>query len=266
MASRAGTHPSTVDTSMPQRLLDVLFPPRCVHCETPGALLCAACRAKIAAPPGPRCEHCDLPLYARGGTRCAMCVRLVTQGQTSAVDRIVVASIYEGPLGSAIRALKFRRQRRLAAPLGSLLIDAARRVGLAVDVIIPMPLHAGRRRERGYNQASLLARPLARTLGVPLREDLLIRSRATQPQTRLTVSQRHANVSDAFALTALAATALAGKRIALVDDVTTTGATLDAAAHALRAARPAAIYALAVARPARAPSDLLEPVERMEQS
>lgn len=266
MPSGAETHPSTMDASLPQRLLDLLFPPRCVHCETPGALLCVACRADIAAPVGPRCEHCDLPLYARGGTRCAMCDRLVTQGQSSAIDRIVVASVYKGPLGSAIRALKFRRQRRLAAPLGGLLIDAARRAGLAVDIIIPMPLHVGRRRERGYNQTSLLARPLARALDVPLREDLLLRSRATQPQTRLTVSQRHVNVSGAFTLTALAATALAGKRIALVDDVTTTGATLDAAAHALLAARPAAIYALAVARPPRAPSDLLEPVEPIEQS
>lgn len=265
MAYRAGTHHLTPDASLPQRLLDLLFPPHCVHCGIPGALLCAACAAAIVEPPEPRCERCDLPLYARGRTRCAMCDRVIAQGQTSAMDRIVVASVYEGPLGSAIRALKFRRQRRLAAPLSGLLINAARRTGLAVDVIIPMPLHAGRRRERGYNQSSLLARPLARALDVPLRNDLLIRSRATQPQTRLSVSQRHANVSGAFSLTTLAAAALAGKRIALVDDVTTTGATLEAAADALLAAQPAAIYALAVARPARAPSDLQEPVEWMER-
>ncbi len=266
MAHDAGTHPFTASASLPQRLLDLLFPPQCVHCGASGALLCATCSAAIAAAPEPRCKRCDRPLYTRGRTHCALCDRLVAQGQTSAVDRIVVASVYEGPLGSAIRALKFRRQRRLAAALGGLLIDAARRAGLTVDVIIPMPLHARRRRERGYNQASLLARPLARALGVPLRDDLVIRSRATQPQTRLNISQRHANVSGAFTLTTMAAAALAGKRIALVDDVTTTSATLAAAAEALLAAQPAAIYALAVARPARTPSDLPEPVEWMELS
>jgi ComF family protein len=115
-----------------------------------------------------------------------------------------------------------------------------------------MPLHVARRRERGYNQATLLARPLARALRIPLHEGALARTRATQPQTRLVHSDRRANVAGAFALVSPAMTPLlAGKRILLVDDVTTTGATLDAAAVALLAARPVAIYALTVARPMR---------------
>jgi ComF family protein len=161
----------------------------------------------------------------------------------------VIGTRYEGAARSAIHALKYRGQRRLAAPLAYRLAEAALRAGAQVDVIIPMPLHVARRRERGYNQAALLARPLARALGAPVNERALVRIRATQPQTRLNHVDRRANVAGAFALANSAARTLAGRRIALVDDVTTTGATLEAAAEALLAARPAAIYALAVARP-----------------
>ncbi|HEX8994806.1 MAG TPA: ComF family protein [Ktedonobacterales bacterium] len=237
--------------SLPQRLLDLLFPPRCVHCGVSSEPLCASCRLAIHEPPTPRCARCDRPALATTSSRCGACDALLRGPAQPALERIVVAVEYEGPTGSAIRALKFRGQRRLAQPLVSLLVGAALRAGLRADVIIPMPLHLARKRERGYNQAALLARPLARTLGAELREDLLARVRATQPQTRLSRVDRRANVAGAFALTAPAAVALAGKRVLLVDDVTTTGATLDAAAEALLAGRPAAICALAVARPVR---------------
>lgn len=238
------------DASLPQRLLDLLFPPRCVHCGAAGEPLCAACRGSVREPPAPRCARCDRPLLAEAGSRCAICVASEREYGGLALERIVVASVYEGAIGSAIRALKFRRQRRLALPLARLLADAARQADFAADVIIPMPLHTQRRRERGYNQAALLARPLANALKIPLREDVLTRSRATKPQTRLSRRDRYANVAGAFALASPAvAPLLAGKRLVLVDDVTTTGATLEAAAEALLAARPTAIIALAVARP-----------------
>lgn len=244
-------NPLGVGGSLPQRLLDLLFPPRCVHCGSSGALLCATCAGGIHAPPAPHCDRCDRPLFAMAGPRCSLCLALLREERPPALERIVVAVEYDGPAGSAIRALKFRGQRRLAPPLALLLADAARRAGLALDVIVPMPLHVGRRRERGYNQAELLARPLARALGVPLAGRLLTRTRATQPQTRLSRRDRLVNVAGAFALAAPSAVALlAGKRIVLVDDVTTTGATLEAAADALLAARPASVCALAVARPA----------------
>ncbi len=251
MTAKQTTPTRELATSLPQRLLDLLFPPRCVHCRASGALLCADCRGQIHEPPAPRCARCDRSLGAIAGLRCPQCAALFRDAGSPAVQRIVVASDYEGPAGSAIRALKFRRQRRLAPSLAELLIEAAQRAGVTPEILIPMPLHASRLRERGYNQAALLARPLARALRVPLRDDLLIRARATQPQTSLNRHERHANVAGAFALTALATTLLAGRRIALVDDVTTTGATLDAAADALLAAHPAAIYAFVVARPTR---------------
>lgn len=251
-AKASASNPLRVGGSLPQRLLDLLFPSRCVHCGASGALLCGACAGAIHAPPAPRCDRCDRPLFGAAGPHCPLCAALLREAGRPALERIVFATEYAGPAGSAIRALKFRRQRRLALPLALLLADAARRAGLAPDVIVPMPLHVKRRRERGYNQAELLARPLARTLHAPLAAHALARTRATQPQTRLSRRDRLANVAGAFALTSpTAAALLAGKRVVLVDDVTTTGATLGAAADALLAARPAAVWALAVACPMR---------------
>lgn len=239
--------------SLPQRALDLLFPPRCVHCRQTGEPLCADCFSAMQTPADPRCDRCDQSLGAAVGPRCAACRVLASAPRPPALDRIVVALRYDGATRSAIRALKFGRQRRLAYPLAFLLTEAALRAGVEVDVIIPMPLHSARRRERGYNQATLLAHPLARALGAPVNERVLARIRATQPQTRLNHIERRANVAGAFGLVG-PAEAMEGKRIALVDDVTTTGATLEAAAEALRVARPAAIYALAVARPVRSGS------------
>ncbi|HEX8731204.1 MAG TPA: ComF family protein [Ktedonobacterales bacterium] len=241
--------PLTLAEGLPRRLLDLLFPPRCVHCQTTGAPLCGACAALIHAPPAPRCSRCDCPLLGASGPRCRACVALERAPTPPALARIIVAAEYDGPVASAIRALKFRGQRRLAGPLAALLDGAMRRAEPRADLIIPMPLHAERLRRRGYNQAALLARPLARALGVPLRDDALLRTRASRPQTRLHASERRANVAGAFALAPGVGATLAGKRIVLLDDVTTTGATLESAAEALLAAHPAAIIGLAVARP-----------------
>ena len=124
------------------------------------------------------------------------------------------------------------------------------------DIVIPMPLHASRQRERGYNQAEALARAFANLQGLRLRSDLLERTRATEAQTRLSREERRRNVAGAFALTSPAAAAtISGKHILLVDDVTTTGSTLDAAAEPLRAAGAASVWGLAFARPAPGVSD-----------
>ncbi len=255
--ARTGAAPrAALTASLSRRLLDLLFPPRCVHCHALGEPLCAACLSAIQRAPAPRCARCDLALFGHAGPLCSECAAISRTGPP-VLERIVVASVYDGSVASAIRALKFRGQRRLAQPLARLLFAATVDAELAPDVVIPMPLHSMRRHERGYNQATLLARPLARALRVPLREDALARTRATQPQTRLSRPDRHANVAGAFALTSSASRAqLAGKRLLLVDDVTTTGATLAAAAEALRDARPETILALAVARPMRSASPL----------
>ncbi|HEU0028650.1 MAG TPA: ComF family protein [Ktedonobacterales bacterium] len=229
-------------------LLDLLFPPRCVVCGAAGADLCAACLGKIRRPPEPRCSRCDAPLADGRRARAGMCGECAIGVFAPDADRALVGAVYEGAVRAAIHALKYQGKRRAAEPLAGLALAAWRASGLDADVIVPVPLHRSRTRERGYDQAGLLARSLARGAGLPLRGDALARTRATLAQARLPASERQRNVAGAFSLLPGAA-GLSGRTILLVDDVVTTGATIQAAASALREARPAAIYALAVARP-----------------
>lgn len=234
-----------------QQLLDLLFPPRCVSCGASGAVLCAQCLASMRAPEPPLCHRCGRSLAASPPAQSArLCPFCESGGEIPHLDGLRAAGVYEGAVRQAILALKFRGQRRVARPLANLLAACYAREALSADLIVPIPLHSSRRRERGYDQARLIAQPLAAQLHIPVRTDLLVRQRATRAQMTLSRSERLTNVAGAFALTSPAASSvLAGKRVLLVDDVTTTGSTLDAAARALRGANPAAIWGLAVARP-----------------
>ena len=232
-----------------QRLLDVLFPPRCVGCGAGGAVLCRACRATVRPVTPPLCARCGEPLVETARVSSVICAACASGGFPAALAGIRVAAHYDGPLRKAIQALKFNGQRRLAEPLGDLLVDALRHAGWPLEVLVPVPLHPTRVRERGYNQATLLARRCGARVGASVREDALIRGRATTAQTRLSAAERRTNLVGAFALAGRGAADLAGKHITLVDDVTTTGSTLAAAAEALAALHPAAVWGLAVARP-----------------
>ncbi len=240
-------------------LLDLIFPPRCVVCGASGADLCAVCAGKIRRPPAPRCARCDTPLAGEIAAPGGLCRECVTGVLAPALDRIIVAVVYEGPVRSAVHALKYYRKRRAALPLAGLALAAWRASGLRADVIVPVPLRRDRVRSRGYTQADLLAASVARGAALPVRRDLLARVRDTAAQARLTASERRRNVVGAFGLRPGAAPALTGRTVLLLDDVVTTGATVQAAASALREARPTAIYALAVARPPLPSSDAPEP-------
>lgn len=228
-------------------LLDLLFPPRCAGCGRSGAALCATCLASVRPPAPPLCARCGRPLPASTPSVCVDCA--AGHGPRH-LDAARSCAAYEGAVRNAVLALKFRGQRRVARPLGELLASDARRAGWRPDVVVPVPLHRDRRRARGYNQAELLARACARRLGVPCATALMVRARATRPQVGLAAVDRRANVAGAFGLARPWDVAgLADKRILLVDDVLTTGSTLDAAAEALRAVAPAAVWGLAVAQP-----------------
>jgi len=219
-------------------LLNLLYPPHCVVCERGGAWLCADCTADVALLPAPWCPHCGRPTNAP--QLCAAC-----RAQPSYLMGIRSVGYYATPLREAVHALKYEGVRVLAEPLAELLMAFWSRSALPVSVIVPVPLHRSRSRYRGYNQAMLLARAFGRRAGMPVVAECLVRSRATRSQVGLNAEERRANVRDAFVCNN---EALRGERVLLMDDVFTTGATLEACAQALLEGGAVGVWALTLAR------------------
>ena len=195
---------------------DVLLAPRCAGCGDPGSWFCVTCR-----------DQCE-PFSLAG--------RLP----------IRAAGAHAGPLRAAVRRLKYGGEPALAEDLGALVaLELARDLarGVMVDVVVPVPLHRSRAKTRGYDQAALLAHAVARHAGLPLRS-ALHRIRGGRPQVELDRVARAANIRGAFVAEA---SSLRGLRVALVDDVATTGATLMDASAAARAAGARAVRAYVVA-------------------
>lgn len=227
-----------------QRGLDLLFPPQCAGCQRDGSLLCPACWQTMQPLAPPLCQICGTPLSTTTET-CPACRyhRLRFHG-LRCVNR------YQGPLRKAIHALKYDGQQRLAEPLGLLLAEAFRRYGMQADGIIPLPLHPQRQLQRGYNQAVLLARICATDLKIPCLEEIVLRQRATPAQVGLALHERQQNVAGAFALAPDALARLARSHsLLLIDDVSTTGATLEACAAPLYAAGIARVWGLVLGKP-----------------
>jgi ComF family protein len=158
----------------------------------------------------------------------------------------------EGTLREAVYGLKYKYIQELAAPLGEMMIAYYNRAPLPADLLIPVPLHRRRRRERGYNQSALLAQQLGQATQISIRQDVLRRHRYTRSQTRLNAQERSQNVRGAFSCRdpQSAAQAFAGKRLLLIDDVATTGATLRACARVLKDQGALSVWALTLARAA----------------
>ena len=219
-------------------VLDFLLPPRCGGCRAVGSWLCLPCRTKIRRLEEPLCRRCGVELEtARRECGCRARLKALTQLRS--------AVAYEGPAEAAIQRFKYHRWRKLAAPLAQLLAERLAVEGVAARWVVAVPLHRDRQRQRGFNQAELLAAQLRARMGLSTPEGELIRTRSTPPLVGRDRLRRFENVKDAFAWRG---DRLNGESILLIDDVATTGATLDACASAIRDAGSGPVTGVSVAR------------------
>jgi ComF family protein len=231
-------------------LLGLVFPDQCVACGVGISRrvqhgVCASCRARVddleLAPPW--CPSCGTP--AAGGTG-DVCIPCLLESPPYSAARSF--GYYRDELRSLIHALKFHNRRDLGHVLGPRLAAACLATWRPeeLDLIVPVPLHSSRERRRGYNQSALLARAVAPELGVAFAERVLVRVAATLPQVGLSVAERRSNVRGAFRVRD--AGSVKGRRVLLVDDVFTTGATAGSAAQALLRAGALRVSVATVAR------------------
>jgi ComF family protein len=215
--------------SLRLRMLDLLLPSACALCglASEGAV-CAGCEEQFLAP-RLRCARCGNPV-ASGGP-CADCI-----AGGGAFDATVVAADYARPLDQLVLQLKFGARLALAPWCARVLRDAvlARRGMALPELLCPVPLGAGRLAGRGYNQALEIARPLAKALGMPLEPRLALRARETLAQSTVAPGERRRNIRGAFTLAPHTMALVRGRHIGVVDDVMTSGATLEELAATLK--------------------------------
>ena len=224
--------------------LELVFPPQCAGCGLPGMEFCHRCAQRVEPLPQTICLHCGAPQR----TTVSLCDNC--RARTRALTLSRAAALHTEPLRQAIHALKYEDRPQLAEPLGRYLVAAFRQkpwtaISNDIDAVVPVPLHSERFAERGYNQSELLAAKLSTDCGLPLQPAWLMRIRPTRQQVGLSPSERQTNVVGAFRATA----DVAGKTLLLVDDVYTTGSTLEACARAALDAGAHAVYALTLAVP-----------------
>lgn len=218
-------------------VVELFFPAHCIGCGRAGGFLCPACEGSLPGLLPPLCPRCGLPQAVEP---CPACHRLSLD-----IDGIRSPYRFEGLARRAVHLFKYENFKALAPVLGGGLVEYLSRHPLPGEVIVPVPLHPARLRERGYNQAELLARGLGEGLGLPVSPGALTRRRPTPPQARLTARpQRWQNMEGAFQ----GGNGVAGKEVLLVDDVATTGATLNAAARALKGTGAKRVWGLTWAR------------------
>jgi ComF family protein len=233
--------------------LDLLFPPLCIACRKPvgepGAL-CAACWQPIRFLEGPMCDRCGLPFEFDPGaaTLCGGC-----HSRPPAFDKARAVMRYDAHSRGPILALKHGDRLELTPGFARWLNRSGRLLLAETDVIVPVPLHRSRIWARRYNQAAELARALARLSGKPVNFAALVRRRPTPSQGAMSSAKaRRRNVLGAFKVPPRHKTAIAGRNLLLIDDVLTTGATVDACARALKRAGATKVLVLALARVVRA--------------
>lgn len=219
------------------KVTDWIYPPSCVSCEKPGKLICDDCLSKLPAVGKHFCSRCGKPLKPRH--YCRLCGISEFHFQAARAPYL-----YEGPVSAMIRKLKYHNAMDLAPILADLLADYWKEVRWTADVIIPVPLSAGRQMQRGYNQSELIAKAFGKTVGIPCDTRALMKQRDTAQQARLNAEERHANLKGAFAAEPQLVT---GKQILLLDDVMTTGSTFSECSDVLLRSGAQSVFCLSVA-------------------
>jgi ComF family protein len=222
-----------------ERAVDSFFPRRCVGCGKVGGFLCPECLGKLPRLLPPLCPHCGRPQAS--GIVCPDCRR-----RQAEIDGIRSPFRFDEVIRKAIHELKYRNLKAISPCLAELLADYLRSNPLPGETLVCVPLHPRRLRERGYNQSGLLARELGGRIDLPVIEDCLIRVKQAQPQVRaVDVEERRRNVADAFICRD---EKVSGKQIILIDDVCTSGATLESCAAALKNKGATSVWGLTLAR------------------
>lgn len=231
-------------------VLDLVFPPACLACRKATAghgALCPACWGAIHFIERPYCERLGTPFPYDLGVEGLHSPEAIANPPVYARAR-AVARFEEGPARTLVHRLKYSDRMELAGPLGLWMARAGREILAEADLLIPVPLHRRRLVWRRFNQANALAASIARACGKKIDPFLLVRVKPTTPQVGLSRAQRATNVQGAFAVPEEARLWVEGRAIVLVDDVMTTGATLNAAARALLRAGARRVDVLVFAR------------------
>jgi competence protein ComFC len=226
---------------MLSKILNLLFPSQCPICGASSDNhkhnpICHKCWISIERYEGPRCSICGLPTPSQYTGTCSECLK-----SGPPFSKILYYGVYEGALREAVHLLKFNGIKRLARPLSELLLTLPVKKCAA---IIPVPLHPGKLKKREFNQTALLGLQLSRALKIPLLLDSLKKVRETRLQTEVSGKERHTNLTRAYAVSG----DISGKRLLLVDDVITTGATVRECAATLKRAGASDIEVIALAR------------------
>ena len=220
-------------------VVDFFFPRQCVGCGKVGDFICVSCSKHLHRLILPLCQKCGKP--EPSGVYCPECWK-----KQSSVDVIRSVFIFEGTIRSAVHALKYQNLYAISGCLGELMARYYKEYGLTGDFLLPVPLHEKRTRDRGYNQSELLAREISKIIHVPVKQRLITRVKDTKPQARTSVAEeRRKNVDSAFLCKN---NEVAGKNIVVIDDVCTSGATLEACATALKTAGAKHITGFTLAR------------------
>jgi len=218
--------------------IDWLFPPTCGGCNKMGVRWCSKCQQSTKLIEAPICEQCGQHMSTSG--LCARCREFSSQ-----ITAIRSWAVFEGPIRQAIHRIKYHQDLALASVFANSLGKFFRdQLNWQIDIIVPVPLSRARKKQRGYNQAALLAKPLAWELESPYQNKALKRVVDTRSQIGLSLIERRVNVADVFRASPIAA----NKSILIIDDVATSGSTLEACADALNQAGAKVVYGLTLAR------------------